>query len=77
MLTSADLAGYLTADRENLGTRLSCFGSLEQNGGTVTEHFTRFTANYCLNASQEQQEDNSMDNICYLEYISRPEQTLI
>ena len=38
-------------------------------------NFTRFTAKYCLKTSQEQQEDNSTD-ICYLEYIYRPEQTL-
>ena len=33
----------------------------------MTEHFTRFTANYCLKTWQEQQGDNSTD-ICYLEY---------
>ena len=38
------------------------------------EYFTRFKTNYCLKTSQE---DNSMDNICYLEYISRPEQPFI
>ena len=41
------------------------------------EHFTHFKAKYCLKILQEQQEDNSTDNICYLEYICRPEQTLI
>ena len=42
----------------------------EQSAG----HFTRFKTNYCLKTSQE---DNSMDNICYLEYISRPEKPFI
>ena len=42
-----------------------------------TKYFTRFTAIYCLKTSREQQEDNSTDNICYLEHICWPEQTLI
>ena len=35
------------------------------------EHFTHLTANYCLKTYtvKEQQEDNSTDDICYLEYI--------
>ena len=28
------------------------------------EYFTRFTAKYCLKIWQEQQEDNSMDDVC-------------
>ena len=40
------------------------------------EHFTRFTAKYCLKTSQEQQEDISTDNIWSLEYICGPEQAL-
>ena len=42
----------------------------------MAEHFTHFTANYCLKTKQEQQEDNSTYDICYLEYILRPEQPL-
>ena len=51
-------------NRENLGTRLSCFGSENK----MAEHFTRFMAKYCL---------NDIIDICYLEYIWRPEQTFI
>ena len=58
------------------GDEVELFWLFEQNGRTIAEHFTRFTAKYCLKTSQEQQEDNSTDNICYLEYICRPEQTL-
>ena len=40
----------------------------------MVEHFTCFTkkkeANYWLKTQQEQQEDNSMDDICYLENIN-------
>ena len=36
------------------------------NDETDAEHFIRFTAKYCLKAAKKQQEDNSMDNICYL-----------
>ena len=35
----------------------------------MAEHFTSFTANYCLKTWQEQQEDNSSHDICYLDYI--------
>ena len=38
------------------------------------EHFTRFTTIYCL---KKWQQDNSMDKICYLECICRPEQPFI
>ena len=38
------------------------------------EHLTRFTTNYCLKTWQE---DNSTDNISYLEYIFRPERPFI
>ena len=53
-----------------MGTRMSCFGgdyNLRQN---IFAHFTRkkhLQANYWLKTYQEQQEDNSTDDICYLQ----------
>ena len=59
-----------TVNREDLGTRLSCFGCGNKNDG----HFTRFKsknqAKKQLKTWQEQQEDNSK-GICYLENICR------
>ena len=63
------LTDYWTVNREDLGKSLTCFGSEYR----MSEHFTCFTANYCL---KEQQEDNSTDDVCDLEYIWRPEQSL-
>ena len=34
------------------------------------EHFTCFTAKYCLKTWKEQHEDNLMDDICYLGYFA-------
>ena len=51
------------------GTRLSCF----DGDYKTAKHFAHFTrekhlqANYWLKTYQEQQEDNSMDDICYLQ----------
>ena len=65
--------GYLNPASNNpaLGMSLTCFGSEYR----MSEHFTCFTANYCLKAQQEQQEDNSTDDICDLENICRSEQS--
>ena len=64
-------------NQENLGMRLSCFGDENKMAEQSARHFTCFMVKYCLKSWQEQHEDNSMDNICYLEYIWRPEQTFI
>ena len=53
----------------DLGTRMSCFGG-DYKRQNIFAHFTRkkhLQANYWLKTYQEQQEDNSMDDICYLQ----------
>ena len=53
----------------DLGTRMSCFGS-DYKRQNIFAHFTRkkhLQANYWLKTYQEQQEDNSTDDICYLQ----------
>ena len=59
---AAKWTGYWTVNQEDLATSLICFGSEYK----LAKHFTRFTVNYCV--KQEQQVDNSIDDICYLEY---------
>ena len=68
------VAGQCTVNREDLGTRSSCFGCETKNGRTVSGTFYSFHDELL---SKTQQEDNSTDNICYLEYICRPEQPFI
>ena len=36
----------------------------------MAEHSTRFTTNYCLKTWQEQQDDNSTDDIYYLQIFA-------
>ena len=66
---SAAFCRLLTHWPRKPGDKIELFWELEQNGATVAEHFTRFTAKYCLKTSQEQQEGISTDNIWSLEYI--------
>ena len=60
---------------EDLGTRLSCFGI--QNGWTFHSFHEKEQPNYWLKTYQEQQEDNSRDDIRYLENICGTEQPFI
>ena len=61
---------YWTVNREDLGTRLSCFDSEYR----MVEHFTRFTTK---KEKQEQHKGNLTDDICYLENICSTEQPFI
>ena len=63
-----------TVNREDLGTRLSCFGCENKNGGHFTRSKSKNYAKYKLKTWQEQQEDNSKGDICYLENICGAEQ---
>ena len=56
-------------NQENVGMRLGCFGDEKKMAEQPAKHFTCFMVKYCLKSWHEQHEDNSMDNICYLEYI--------
>ena len=59
------------ANREDLGTRFSCFGWPLK----MADHFTHFKSK--LKIYQEHQEDNSTDGICYLKNICRTEKPFI
>ena len=54
---SAPFCRFLNRWLRKPGDKIELFWYLEQNGATVTEHFTRFMAKYYLKTSQEQQED--------------------
>ena len=74
---AAKLPDYWTVNREDLGTRLTCFGSEYK----TAEYFTRFMSEELGELLTKniagRQEDNSTDCICYLGNICRTEQPFI
>ena len=75
--SAAQVADYWTVNREILGKRVSCLDSESKMAEQSAKHSTRLTAKCCLKSYQEQQEHTSTDDICYSEYICRPEKTFI
>ena len=77
---AAKLPRYWTVTREDLGTRMSCFGSEYK----MYEHFTRFTRTkkgklLAINVARiaRRQLDGRHLRICYLENICKTEQLFI
>ena len=67
------IGSYWTVNWEDLGTSLICFGSECK----MAEHFTRFTANYCLKTrTARRQLDRHLLNVFGV-LVWRPEQPFI